>query len=418
MNTFMENKNKIKINKEERFYKNFLAVTLVVSLFFGMNSQLVHAEWTGPSGSPLSSTVPPPLTNGPVDQAKYVNPSYPSYGLVGGGILGILNTIGVRLDAFVRDQLTVNSSTPGEHTLSVRGDVKVTDLADLSVTPEDPNSVCADEDGVLVWCDPLAEPTDPPPSGTETFDNSNPVNPPDGFAEDARYLWTVPDDITQIVVEVWGGGGTNIGSHGIPTDHFTSVVRPDGRNTGVRFPTTSSLLCASGAGAYDEPGTSNGYVIINGELGGDPIPADSENGKGGDGAHGGAGGSAGIASILSSVLRVAIGNGFTPGGGTGGFEYPSRDDIHGGAGGGYGRGVIAVNPGDVFDIIVGGSVREPKLYLSEQPLGTTFSAGPYMYQGGFSGAGRVRIHYGDNAIPLLTSGYISGLALIAMCPSF
>lgn len=165
------------------------------------------------------------------------------------------------------------------------------------------------------------------------------------------YTYTVPPGVTQIKVQVWGGGGEGGGDRfgfGMPggNSSFSTFLTAYGGQMGAipSFVTCESL--GGSGGGYSSAGSSIGEIGQNGQNGN---PAGPCGGRGGD-----AGGSGGLGGAGCPFLV----EGTPPGGGGGGapngqiIQCPTASS-GGGGGGGYVEDTFSVTPGTNYTITVG-----------------------------------------------------------------
>ena len=185
---------------------------------------------------------------------------------------------------------------------------------------------------------------------------------------------TVPVGVTKILVESWGGGGgggsgacrwspnpffdgTN-GANGAAstvTRGMTSLASVSGANGGVAG---TNALGTGGAGG--NPASSADFVFIVGQVGfssGPVVGGSVRGGSGGSAPDGGWGTLVGTGGLVFESSPYPAASGRVPGGGGAGgagqFNIGSCGGGGGGGGGAYGKGIVAVSPGDVLSISVG-----------------------------------------------------------------
>lgn len=173
-----------------------------------------------------------------------------------------------------------------------------------------------------------------------------------------NYIYTVPPGVTQIKVQVWGGGGggggTRFGNGTNGADgSFSTFLTAYGGQAGARpaiLPIGPGCTAAPGGagGGYSSTGSSIGARGQDGQSG---DVNGSYSGRGGD-----AGGSGGVGGAGYPPWPV---DGTPPGGGGGGaaradFVQCPDASSSGGGGGGYVEDTFSTSPGTNYAVTVGG----------------------------------------------------------------
>jgi hypothetical protein len=157
------------------------------------------------------------------------------------------------------------------------------------------------------------------------------------FSNPGTFSWTVPEGVTKIMIEVWGGGGastdyTKGGSGGgygkqvfnVISNSIYSIIVASGGSLAIPNGGTSSfgnlISATGGASNFGLPGSSSATFSISGGSGGDYYQAGLV--FGGSGANGGPGGSNNTGQL----------NGKAPGGGGAGSGNPNFTASSGGNG--------------------------------------------------------------------------------------
>ncbi len=183
--------------------------------------------------------------------------------------------------------------------------------------------------------------------------------------------WTVPDGITEVVVEVWGGGGCGgyAGSQIQPARVDPQTSAPRAGPSSVTLPVILSSLPLGGTlsatGGQQGAGSTNtlrDYIPIGGsgtgpdgtitEQGGNgqhsPVNAPYKRGGKGGGIRGGVGG------------YWTEGQARAPGGGGGSYDSGDNRDATSGAGGGYAKYTLTdLTPGTVISYTIGAGINNP-----------------------------------------------------------
>lgn len=418
--------------KSFQFYvKIFLAIITVGALGIGISYISAYSDPVAPVSDPSSDiNLVRPLYSGDAPGVLQEKLG----GLAVGGLFGGKNMI-------VEGSLLVGGTGVPSHSLEVRGDVSASELRDTYTGVG--TKVCSQPDGTLSLC---AQP------GEIIFDNPNDVVPDTGTSEQAEYTWVVPSGVYSIIIEAWGAGGVNSdsvtqcdmdflfcgGSGGYMESGFETFydwylafhVDPPGGSTSVRLfeedgatPKTlpsggSPKMCAAG-GKEEIGGTANGFQAIDGANGTfeeATLSSSSNQDLNTTEVIGGYAQSdksnAGYAT-KKAYNAYSQSNGKVPGGGAAGFlGTGGRELTEGGGAGGYGRGAVAVEPGDVIGIVVGGKVRDPDLFRNYPGFYFKFYGDPIAFFNtyfvaeayptrGYSGAGRVRIQWGVSSTATL-----------------
>ena len=180
------------------------------------------------------------------------------------------------------------------------------------------------------------------------------------YTTPGTYTFTVPDGVSVVMAEAWGGGGGALGvqscAYGEPTNGGDSIVEGGlfevighggRRGWGCN---QSNLSSGSYRGMWGENG-GGGRISYGGNAGGvswDPN-VDIKGGKG--------------AVYLKRGTRK---NAVSPGGGAGGY---TKHNNHAGGGGGFGRGLVSVYPGDELTITVGAAGKSIGSYKRDAAPG-------------------------------------------------
>jgi alpha-tubulin suppressor-like RCC1 family protein len=226
------------------------------------------------------------------------------------------------------------------------------------------------------------------------------------------YTFTVPEGVTAIEVQAWGGGGgsgydggcwgiqnASAGGGGYVKKNYTGLtpgkqyslfVGTGGQygasgcswgNSGTNswFDNSSSLIAGGGGGSYYYNSVGSGGSATGGDINIAGTPGNSSGGIGGNSPLGGAGG---YGSALLSTVSQSFYNGGFPGGGGGGAPYGN----YGGSGAG-GRITIknsSTNSGSPS--AVGSTFNNPGVYTYTVPNGV-YSLRIQMWGGGGGGGG-------------------------------
>jgi|SRR3989344_8905412 len=265
-------KTKTKIN----IVQNIKSIILALILVAGVGYVSAYSTWVGPTTTPPGNNVDAPINTG---------------GGVAGNVYSQFKTGLLTLDHLITGDLTIASTNP----ITV-GQVLTT----------------SDTTGKVQWSNVAG--ITPIPHGLQVFNSSG--------------TWSQAG-VTQVTVEVWGGGGGpsdggySYGGAGggyakgfyavTPGSPYTVTVGAGGTE-GVNGGTSSfgSLISATGG---EKGRNGGGFNLVNGGQGfgqvnvsGDSVP--DNNPQGGNGGNGGGGG---ISHRVDSDYYCS--NGITPGGG-------------------------------------------------------------------------------------------------------
>jgi hypothetical protein len=187
------------------------------------------------------------------------------------------------------------------------------------------------------------------------------------FATSGSFTWTVPDGVTKVFAEVWGGGGGGF-----------CPVTAAARSTPGTAGGTSSFSTISASGGSGASWISSTSYQTNGGSGGSGSGGDTNltgsAGSGIEGAYeyvafgGGAplGGSGGLGGWSDQGSGSYGKSGVSPGGGGAGAYTAGTTYGGGGGGGGYAAKLMSISPGASLTVTVG---------AGGSPSGTTCGSG-------------------------------------------